>query len=77
METKKQIIMNELKDQFSVSLQLYYEYNDPKWSQHMDICTFLIDALKKESHSELILQKELMEEVFSICDTNEYSLMVV
>ena len=40
-------MINTIKDHYSISLQLYYIDNDPRWHQHIYICLDLIHKLQE------------------------------
>jgi hypothetical protein len=70
-------MINTIKDHYSISLQLYYIDNDPRWHQHIDICLDLIHKLQELDNYAKEIRPELLSKVYSLSGTKEYSVWVV
>ena len=70
-------MINTIKDHYSISLQLYYNDNDPRWHQHINICIDLISRLQELDNYTNEIRPELLSKVYSLSGTREYSVWVV
>ena len=69
-------LLSIIRDNFSISLQLYYYDNNITWEKYSDTCVLLISQLQSFSNYESIIKSQLINLVEDLSTKKDYSVWV-
>ena len=70
-------ILSIIRDNFSISLQLYYYDNNEQWEYYNNTCENLVSILRSFDDYESQIKPKLIDLVQSLSQENKYSVWVV
>lgn len=70
-------ILSIIRDNFSISLQLYYYDNNKLWEHYSNTCENLVTMLRTFDNYESQIKPELINLVETLSQENNYSVWVM